>query len=199
MKNKKVWKRIIKEYHGKYYDKYESDGAVHWDWYEDENCQYRKMVDDSIAPFRNYTNVKRGTLLDLGCGDGLISYRLKEMGFEVTGVDENHIGLLFAQARAGIKTIEADLNTFMPKKEYDYAICVDTIEHLKNPENIKNILKKINKFAVIVTDDDYNLTKASVYHQTQYTKEEFEELFKGYRLEKIPMRIKYFFGYKIIV
>ena len=69
---------------GQLFDKYEKHGAYHWNWYDNNHTGYRDLVDLAISYFPT-----RGSVLDVGCGDGLISYRLFEKGLKVLGIDTN--------------------------------------------------------------------------------------------------------------
>ena len=75
------------------YDKYEKRGALHWDEYRN-NTYYKKLVDESLAPFKE---VKSGSVLDLGCGDGLVSQLLYMKGLDVTGIDSVPLGIEYAE------------------------------------------------------------------------------------------------------
>ena len=60
------------------FNKYDLGGAYHWKWYLVNYDDYRdfsnSLVDLMTAP---------GRLLDVGCGDGLISYLYFRRGFDV--------------------------------------------------------------------------------------------------------------------
>jgi len=192
--------RIIKEYKGLKYRKYESQGALHWSLYskstkEKPESSYKMMVDDSIVPLKDC----KGTILDIGCGDGLIASLLLRIGLKVTGVDDNQTGIditnmLTRRMRTYCEPIERFINR---RQRYDYMVCIDVIEHLKDPKIIVDMMQYVDDFMIVTTDHDGKLTKASSEHVTQFIPEEIEELFKGYKMERIPMRVPYFFSYKI--
>ena len=75
------------------YTKYDTHGACHWKEYTKEGY-YMKNVDDVLVQFKD---AERGTLLDVGCGDGLPACKLAEMGFKVTGVDNEPKGIEIAK------------------------------------------------------------------------------------------------------
>jgi len=68
--------------------KYDIGGAYHWKWY---------LVD--YEGYRGFTNALvdmipgPGRLLDVGCGDGLISYLFFRQGFDVVGLDTSETGI----------------------------------------------------------------------------------------------------------
>ena len=77
-------------------------------------------------------SLKTGRILDLGCGNGLVS---KDLG-KVTGVDISPARLSQAR-RNGLKTIKADvLNTKLPAGYFDAIIATDLLEHMQRPYDL---------------------------------------------------------------
>jgi len=72
-------------------------------------------------------------LLDLGCGNGEMGALLAARGFEVTGVER--MGGTDARFPSCVRLIEADLDRGLPPVAgtFDYIICADILEHLKDP------------------------------------------------------------------
>tara|TARA_Y100000589_G_scaffold309787_1_gene327614 strand:- start:361 stop:1026 length:666 start_codon:yes stop_codon:yes gene_type:complete len=70
------------------FNKYDLGGAYHWKWYLVNYDDYRdfsnSLVDLMTAP---------GRLLDVGCGDGLISYLYFRSGFDVVGLDTSNTAI----------------------------------------------------------------------------------------------------------
>lgn len=74
---------------------------------------------------------RRGRLLDAPAGDGTISRRLKESGFDVVAADINP--QLFCNK--GISCRKVDLNQNLPFEDetFDVVLCSNGIEHLEAP------------------------------------------------------------------
>jgi len=73
-------------------------------------------------------------VLDLGCGTGDISRLLSQRGFEVTSVDRPCLDR--PRLPETVQFIEADLDRGLPallEPPFDYIICGDVLEHLKDP------------------------------------------------------------------
>ena len=73
----------------------------------------------------------RGSLVDLGAGDGTLAERLQHEGFEVTAVDA-----IAADFRPqDIKVVKADLNERLPfpDSQFKSVVSTEVIEHLENP------------------------------------------------------------------
>jgi 2-polyprenyl-3-methyl-5-hydroxy-6-metoxy-1,4-benzoquinol methylase len=72
--------------------KYDIGGAYHWKWY---------LV--NYDGYRDFTNLivdllpDSGRLLDVGCGDGLISYLFFRSGFDVVGFDTSETAIQLAK------------------------------------------------------------------------------------------------------
>jgi 2-polyprenyl-6-hydroxyphenyl methylase/3-demethylubiquinone-9 3-methyltransferase len=84
-----------------------------------------------------FNNFKRGTkILDWGCGEGALSQRLKDMGFEVLSVDMNKkdfkANTTFLQLDFNNKS---DMKKFIDeyKNSFELILSVEVIEHVKSP------------------------------------------------------------------
>ncbi len=80
-----------------------------------------------------FKRVPRGSrVLDMGCGPGFVSGRLKEKGCRVTGVDA-----VSPEHYPGDRFVAMDLEAGPPREDfsaYDYILLLDILEHLSNPE-----------------------------------------------------------------
>lgn len=92
--------------------------------------------------------IKKGTVLDIGCGTGDILLLLKEMGWDVYGteIDENAISIA---RKNGLKNVTfaavKDINNF-PNNFFDAVRLYHVIEHINDPNLcIKIIHKKLKK------------------------------------------------------
>lgn len=90
-----------------------------------------------------------GKILDLGCGQGALSARLKDMGYEVTAVDTNPSDFLcktvpFVQVNFN----HADeVSNFLKEhgNRYDLVIGIEVIEHVHNHWEYVETLKQLVK------------------------------------------------------
>jgi 2-polyprenyl-3-methyl-5-hydroxy-6-metoxy-1,4-benzoquinol methylase len=76
------------------------------------------------------------TVLDLGCGNGYLAAILAERGYEVTGVERP--GGFTDDFPPRVKLVVADLDNGIPALagRFDYVLCADILEHLRNPAQI---------------------------------------------------------------
>lgn len=85
-----------------------------------------------------------GTVLDVGCGNGVISRHLGKQGFNVFGIDVSEKTILQAKAMTSLpnvqfKVISAE-QLVADGKKYDAVICSEVLEHLKQPSLLLNVL-----------------------------------------------------------
>lgn len=100
---------------------------------------------------------KQGSFaVDIGCGDGFWSKKLKEIGYKTISLDLE---------KEYEKTVVIDANKPLPfpDKNFDFIFCLDVIEHLDSPHNFKNelsrVLKKEGHMALITTNSYFWLFK----------------------------------------
>jgi 2-polyprenyl-3-methyl-5-hydroxy-6-metoxy-1,4-benzoquinol methylase len=181
----------------KEYDKYKKDGDLHWHWYFNLKHPYKTLVDESLAPFRQVSKFDLGTLVDIGCGDGIPLSFLARTGFICTGVDPDGAATAFAEYH-GVKAdfFNEKAEEFVKRElEYDYLYSLNVIEHLDNPEVMVEMMRRVKNFGVIVTDRA--LGEVSPYHAREYSPVQFEALFKDFELTKLPVSDDEYFGYII--
>lgn len=100
---------------------------------------------------------KNGSVLDIGCGNGIISNSLAAAGYEVTGIDVSEKAIAKAKASYQLPNLQfkvknaADLQ--VQKKRYDAIICSEVLEHLTNPLQLLHTINALvsDKGVIIVT------------------------------------------------
>jgi len=173
------------------FEKYKKKGAYHW-------IEYKKQT-----PYGRHANrvrkwVREGRTLDIGAGDGLITFLI---GAE--GIDDNDVAIKLAREK-GVdvkKGTAYDLD--YPKNSFDNVLMADVIEHLEFPalaiREVKKVLKPGGKLYITTP-----LAKTSgvinKYHYREYSKEELKKFITrfGFSLdEEIEIEIKYFIMYAV--
>ncbi len=91
-------------------------------------------VQDTIV---SMLDANRGKALDLGAGFGLLSKRLKDIGYSVTACELDTARIRHVR-KLGIRCDSVDLNGKLPYKSgsFDLVASSDVIEHLKAPYNL---------------------------------------------------------------
>lgn len=168
----------------KKFDKYEKRGAYHYDWYENNTFNYKDHIDKVLSYLPS-----KGSVLDIGCGDGLISLQLKKAGFYVTGIDTDEVAIRLAKniTQSGIVFHEVSIYEIDVNNKYDFIICHDVLEHLPKPEEAIQIMYEVCNDFCIITTPDADKFKPSAYDYQLWDEEGIKELFKEYRYEYIKI------------
>jgi 2-polyprenyl-6-hydroxyphenyl methylase/3-demethylubiquinone-9 3-methyltransferase len=100
------------------------------------------LDEDSITPFTK--NSKTITILDVGCGGGLISEPFAKMKAEVTGIDASEKNIKIAKLHAKKSDLQINYRavaaeTLVKEEEkYDVVFALEIIEHVANVEEFVN-------------------------------------------------------------
>ncbi|MEO1053268.1 MAG: methyltransferase domain-containing protein [Bacteroidota bacterium] len=109
-----------------------------------------KVIGDNIGD--------KGRVLDVGCGNGIISLHLGHLGYDVQGIDVSEKAIEKAKAankfdNVSFKTLSAE-ELAASGETYDVIICSEVLEHLDQPgsllEKLHESLKEGGKLIVTV-------------------------------------------------
>lgn len=112
----------------------------------DENGKFSAL--HKINPFRlnfikKFQPIKNQTVLDIGCGGGILSESLASAGAKTTGIDLAEDVLTVARLHsldAGIKVdyqlVSAEKHAEQKKGHYDIVTCMEMLEHVPDPASI---------------------------------------------------------------
>ncbi len=142
-------------------------------YYRTENlfgAPYPELLDF----FKN--NPNRGTLLDLGCGQGGDAIPLARMGYAVVGIDMSAVGIkqmnaIAQQDNLPLRGLVADVYTYDNFGSYDF-ILLDSMFHFakndieKETELIQNILHAAKKQSKIVFCNQDTAKKIEILKQS---------------------------------
>ncbi len=112
-----------------------------------EDPKIGKVIKKNYGPM--YKIIKRlmprpGRMLDVGCGIGWFVSYLKQIGWDVYGVDISDEALEYSKRVFGIKTKLGDIvNVEYPEKHFDLITMIGVLEHLPDP---KAALRNIHKY-----------------------------------------------------
>lgn len=94
-----------------------------------------------------------GTVLDVGCGDGLLLQMLKEQGIEAKGVDISDVAVEVCTQK-GFTVLKNDFTTdALPFGEgsFDTVIALDVLEHVYNPEKLLSEMHRVSNSDVVIS------------------------------------------------
>ncbi len=103
----------------------------------------------NLIPQQKHNSSKKFRILDLGCGNGSLSQKIAQQGYEVFGVEDSASGVLFASQNVPECTfIQAsiyDLPYADLESAFDIVISAEVIEYLLYPRELIRSAKKCLK------------------------------------------------------
>lgn len=138
------------------FQKYMTRGAYHWDQISlhptRSNASAKARYDYCISLLENeigsFSNKK---ILDMGCGDGVLTWKICTKGAQGYGVDPSDIAIKFARAKHGEKATNAKFevvsgyNTPFENNFFDAVISSDVIEHVQHPDLLLKEIDRLTK------------------------------------------------------
>jgi len=144
--------------------------------------------------------------LDIGCGNGALTYDVAKKAKKVVGIDLNKNNITRAKEKYSVPNIEyvvGDVTRELPNKKFDVIILSNVLEHIENrAEFLKNIKKVAPK--ILIRVPMFNRDWVTLYkkelgiewrldltHFTEYTLESFQEELKDAGLNLKEYKIQF--------
>lgn len=171
-------------------ERYQTRGPYHWQYIsksiQEHNpfaCARYEEIISSLG------NINGNKVLDLGGGDGVLSYLMNKAGAISFNVDRSLTGLKYAadkfkqHGRVSLGTVASVESIPFPEKFFDVVVCCEVIEHLENPEKLlADAYRVIREGGILVISTPLRMTEKPFVstHTHEYFSSELEELVSKY-------------------
>lgn len=177
--------------------KIDSDKEFYWtkERLEHKSLNAQYYVYNFCKELIKKTNIN--SILDIGCGNAVKTMKmLYPLCKNIYGIDEQKIINLIRKIY-GLSTFYSDnldKPTFNLKNKFDLILCADVIEHLQNPDNLINYIKKYshqNTYIIISTPERdilrgiNNIKSPNKSHIREWNSTEFKKYIKSRGLKII--------------
>lgn len=128
----------------------------------------RKSYIKSIVD-KHFDSSKDLKLLDVGCGGGLVSVQMEQLGFNVTAIDANSYNIEAAKSYADRNNLDINyINVTVEEhigseEKYDIIVCLEVIEHVANSKEFVDNISKLLKPGGVIIFSTINRTKKSYF------------------------------------
>jgi tRNA (mo5U34)-methyltransferase len=136
--------------------------SANFEWYAYNSLSNVQHLETLLGAEHGYVmeSAQKEGILDLGCGDGDLSFFFESLGYDLTCVDHpasnqnNMQGLRTLHrelgSRVGVREVDVD-NEFPSEGRYGLTFCLGILYHLKNPFFVLEHLARISRFCVLST------------------------------------------------
>jgi ubiquinone biosynthesis O-methyltransferase len=171
------------------FQKYKTRGAYHW---EQISLNPRKRNSFVLGRYQNMfqlvqkeIDIKNKKLLDIGCGDGVLSYLFAKEGAKVTGIDYSDIAIEFGKEKIKSKNLDIDFKQGsayeLPYKDnsFDIIVSSDVIEHLEDvPKYLSEINRVVKNGGIVVISTPIKFTEYPLdkEHVIEWFPNEFKQV-----------------------
>jgi len=132
------------------FDKYESRGAYHWDQVSRSVRRHNALASARYdVILLALGDIDGRLLLDIGGGDGVLSYLMTRRGARAVTVDTTYLALRFARAefaRRGLDAQAVEASAYalpFSTGAFDAAVCGDVIEHVQWPNRLLTEVERV--------------------------------------------------------
>lgn len=172
------------------FNKYRLKGAYHFEWYRTEDW-YKECVDEIVS-------FCKGSTLDVGCGDGLVTKMIADNGYRAVGVDGDVDAIrLFREFAKPAEGWVLNVQTMDVEEKFDYLCSLNVIEHLDEPEALKRmIIRNAKKGAIIITNQYLGGTLGED-HRREYDYKDLLDFFREFKPKGFKLFNGEYIGVKI--
>lgn len=92
----------------------------------------------------------QGTVLDVGCGDGILLEQLEALGIEVQGTDISTTALDICRTKGFVVTRMEGERLPFADNSFDTVVALDVLEHTYDPSALLHEMKRVSKKNIVV-------------------------------------------------
>lgn len=102
-----------------------------------QNSQWQKLGRLNFSKQTVLSLISSGSVLDIGCGDGILLEHLKQRGIVGTGIDISSKAIDICRER-GLDCRQADITDTLPfeNNSFDTVVLTDVLEHIFQPQEL---------------------------------------------------------------
>jgi len=173
MKNFSKYDSIGSDYHYRQIDKTR---------FRDFNASVDARFGKLVERVRSLVAGRDLKLLDVGCGDGVALYLLRDIpNLRLFGTDSSEKALRTAKEKVPDGEFEMSDTSSLPYKDesFDVVISSDVIEHVEDPEKMLTEIKRVaKKEAYIIVGTPIRREKLPIdpQHEQEFFKEDFSDM-----------------------
>jgi ubiquinone/menaquinone biosynthesis C-methylase UbiE len=171
-------------------NRYQTRGPYHWQ-YISKSIRHHNAI--ACARYQEILsslgNIKGKKVLDLGGGDGVMSYLMNKAGANSFNLDLSLVGLKYAaekfkqHKKVSLGIVASVESIPFPNDFFDAAICCEVIEHIHNPEKLlADSYRVIRKGGKMIISTPLKLTEKPLVstHTHEYFSDELTGLIRKF-------------------
>jgi len=89
------------------------------------------------------TGLKKGTLLDIGCGTGHFAGIMKKSGWDVTGIEPGLKAREYGKGKFGIRVLHPSEISLLPDESFDCITLWHVLEHFHDPSGYAKEIRRL--------------------------------------------------------
>jgi SAM-dependent methyltransferase len=172
------------------FGKYERFGAYHWREVEPLPTRYNAVLTARYQVLLDAMDATARRVLDIGCGDGTLTYRLAGLSRHVWGIDDSLLPLQLARKefnrrRGGRRPFLANADARQlpfANGVFDCVVLADVIEHINAPNTVVSEAHRVLRSGgqiLVTTPRRQGTAAAHEYHCREYIGTELAHLLEA--------------------